>query len=500
MTQAALTSFSSDAPDRGVVEAEKTERCAPAGAHIGDRVREVLPGDVVWFVHRRMHSHVTATDLTVPTDDDGYIKRPKTVRVRLLDGYAPGYSVRVSRESMNRLAQQGDVRVTHTVVERPEARWGNPTGTRHPNADVNRCTPVSLAPRATTDVQQVQREWQHDEINGLLEHPIADHRLGRRQFLRAAWTARRPDGRPTALAVLTRPNAPSLGGGETVELARYVSHPDATESHVGTNNTATWLIAKVARWAALEGFERLLSYSGVADNDGGIYGALPFEFDTWSDANPSDWNSRSGRTAAVSVRSQKKRWVWNLHDTPTYHPRRAAAREDGRGGLSAFATRPAVDARPPANFALTREERSHYYRDDSGTPVAGRAHDLFREAGPGDDVLATRRRMRAGNDKPPAVFGATVDGTLVAAVAVAGSPLPKAPVREAEIVGYAARDTAYPENTTAWLLSRVREWAALAGYESLHAHDGVLATVDGVNPASVRGRAGLSAEDSATPL
>jgi len=313
-TQATLGGGAVDEHDAGGGVAGAAPTVGPGAA-----VETVYPGDVVWFVHRRMHAHVTASDESVPPPGET-VEQPLQLRVQWLDGYGPGESTTVSAKALARLARRGDLRVTHAGVEDPGERWAGVYLERHPDADVNRRSAVGLAPRALADRHTTRREWSRGLINGLLEHPIGDHRLGRRQFIRAGWTARRPDGRPSALAVLTRPNAPAQADGQTIELARYVSHPDAVQSRVGTNNTATWLLARVARWARLEGFDRLLSYSGVAGNEGSIYQGLPFEHVGWTDADPDQWESRDGRSAAASIDAQKKRWVW-----PFMTPRRRSS-------------------------------------------------------------------------------------------------------------------------------------------------------------------------------
>jgi len=464
-----------DAEQAGGGETDRGGGVPTAAAGPGELVEHVHPGDIAWFVHRRMHAHVTAPDGSVPAVDERTTPL-KQLRVEWLDGYGPGASTTVSVAALDWLARRGDLRVVHAGVEDPGERWAGAYLERHPAADVNRCSTAPLAPRVLADSHTVRREWSRSFINGLLEHPLGDHLLGRRQFLRAAWTARRPDGRPSAVAVLTRPNAPAQADGRTIELARYVSHPDAELSRVGTNNTATWLLARVARWARLEGFDRLLSYSGVAGNDGGIYQGLPFEHVGRTDADPERWGSREGRTEAASVDAQKKRWVWPLHDTSPPVERRAAARGGERTGLSAFASTPVVEARSPDNFALCREERP----DADGqmqAAISERARRLFETAGPTDalDRLATVRRRRLGDDKPPAVFGVDVDGTLVAALAVAGDPTAAAP---AHVAGYAARETAWPGNTARWLAARAAEWAPLAGYDGLEATADAFETVD----------------------
>jgi len=58
------------------------------------------------------------------------------------------------------------------------------------------------------------------------------------------------------------------------------------------------------------------------------------------------------------------------------------------------------------------------------------------------------------NDKPSAVFGVDVDGTLVAALAVGGDLTAEAPAR---VAVYGARETAWPANTARWPASRALE-------------------------------------------
>jgi len=215
--------------------------------------------------------------------------------------------------------------------------------------------------------------------------------------------------------------------------------------------------------ADLEAYDRLLSYSGVAGNDGGIYQATGFEPDGWTDADPDRWESRDGRSRATSVDARKRRWVWRLGDPSARVTRRAAARDADNAGLSAYTTPPDVAGRRPQRFVLCREERPDA---DPGTPAAlsPRARELFADARcrPAAGVpMATRvRRPRAGGVQPPAVFGADVDGTLVAALAVGGDPTSN---ESAQVAAYAARETAWPDNTVRWLTARARRWPTSRG-------------------------------------
>ncbi|MFT4947883.1 MAG: hypothetical protein ACI9CA_000001 [Natronomonas sp.] len=486
---------------------------APSGdALVGDPLPYVPVGAVVWFTRKAMHGHVTLPDGTVPSSEAEAPETVEDLRVEWLDGYDEAASTVVSVDALDEMAEDGHLRGVAYGVEEPRDRWADPHATRHPPADeqalsgpeaaaVNAGEPVDLRARTTTDAAEVARVWSRDRRAGLLEHPIGNHKLGQAPLPRAMLVARRPDGQPSAAAVLSRPSGRMVEDG-TVELSRYISHPDAEQATGGaqpTNNTATWLISRAARWAALEGFDTLLSYSGNSDNDGTIYSALPFEHDGWSDADGDGWQSHGeGRSRINNARSRRKRWTWELHDGATSQPRRAADRDHGQATLAGFATSDR-DERTTANFGLAREERPKYHRDSGvETPADERAMRLFREHGPDGaaDLLATRTRSRKGDDKPPAIFGAAVDGHLVAAVAVEATPTATdadgtryrthEEQKAARVIAYADAGSTYPQNTATWLLSRAREWADLAGYDGLTVEAGAFPT-DGHAPTTENG-------------
>jgi hypothetical protein len=504
-TQQTLTGGSSEADEGGA---------PPSGSElVGDPLPYVPVGAVVWFTRKQIHGHVTLPDGTVPSSEGNAPETVESLRVEWLDGYDEGGSTVVSVDALDEMAEDGHLRGVAYGVEDPRERWAAPTATRNPPGDqqglgvgpdaaeVNAGAPVDLRPRTTTDAAEVARVWPRDRRAGLLEHPIGNHKLGQAPLPRAMMVAQRPDGQPSAAAVLSRPSGRMVEDG-TVELSRYISHPDAEQSTGGaqpTNNTATWLISRAARWAALEGFDTLLSYSGNSDNDGTIYAALPFEHDGWSDADGDGWQARGGdRSRNHNARGRRKRWTWDLHDDATSQPRRAADRDHGQATLAGFATSD-PEERTTANFVLTREERPKFHRDSGvETPADDRAMRLFREHGPEEaaDRLATRTRSRKGDDKPPAIFGAAVDGHLVAAVAVEATPTATdadgtryrthEEQQAARVIAYADAGTQYPQNTATWLLSRAREWATLAGYDGLTVETGALQT-DGHAPAPDNG-------------
>lgn len=459
-------------------------------------IEHVLPGDIIWFTNKSMHAHVQLPDGTVPDSENDIETLPDRFAVTYLDGYAPTRSEVVARETLDQLAKERTITCVYANIDDPEEMWELAHLTRNPPAErpfsdeqqVNACSPVRLRARPTTDALDVERVWSRDRLNGALEHPLGDHQRGRQTILRAGFFATRPDGKPCAAAVLSRPNSRILADGVTISLSRYISHPTARQSRVGTNNTASWLISRVASWARLEGFERLLSYSGVGDNDGTIYTSLPFRFDGWSRAADDGFQNRSGRSEIDNQRPKRKRWIWDLHDDSPGVTRRAAARDHEQETLSTSGT-PTLEDRCVSNFALTREDHPSYHgsgAETATTPASPRATDLFAEQGaPGALTgLRSATRSRTGTPRPPAVIGADIDGTLIAAVAISGAPLADTPT--ATVEGIATLDTPYPQQTLGWLLSKARDWASLAGYRLFQSPDAAIPPTLGINPDSLR--------------
>lgn len=435
--------------------------------YIGD----VYPKDVIHFHRRGTHAWLSPTD--VPTRVDVYY----------LDGHAPHTArERVHLRDLQSLLDRGLANVTHTDVDNPWERWAIEPMTDPPEPRPT----VRIAKREPTGKLTLARERSRNMVNTFLNDPVIDHKHGDMRFWHGAFSARvsTPDpnesGNPCAVAVLDRPNASRLceyTPTDYTQLARYASHPevrgvaddtgdswvDEEERSVSSlqENTASWLISRALQWAKLEGYEKVISYSGSANmNEGHIYRATDFEHAGFSDSAGDGWTNREGREQWQNSRDERDRWVATLHDTELQMKRRATNRYD-RWEL--------LDERPMAafrggypditpgvtDFELTREEAADYNH--------GRAQEFFEHYGEidGADSLLD---ISSGVD---AIFGATVDGHLTAALALSNGYSSISYTDSIRVVGYAARETKYPTQTAAWLMSRARDWSALEGYDTL---------------------------------
>jgi hypothetical protein len=114
----------------------------------------------------------------------------------------------------------------------------------------------------------------------------------------------RYDGHLVAAIVLERPSSRHLDDGTRIEITRYGIREDRPA------NTASWLIAPARRWAALEGFEEVVTYAGVAGNRGIAYDAAGFECDDITAADGGGWETRSDRDSWQDY--QRRRWRYEL--------------------------------------------------------------------------------------------------------------------------------------------------------------------------------------------
>lgn len=475
----------------------------PTRPTAGSPVAELAPGDVVFFTHQHVHALLRAAG-DYSDDAADAPSRPSRMDIEWLDGYSVGGRTRgIRREDLETLAADGKIRLIAEEVANRHSRWAA-TGARHPD-QYEQDQPVEPKPRVRADQTTVSREFSRDRVNGFLRHPVVDHKHGRVAKAKAMFTARRPDGGLSAVATVNVPNARQACDRHTVEITRYASHPeDATRRNALPNNTGTRMLARICEWAALEGFETVRALAGTDGNNGGIYQGANFEDDGAACSTGS--HDRDGRTnhehARELTRYLRAVDVDGDEGSPGV-PRRVEGRlADGPGstvtaqsGLASF-SRYEGDARP-AEFGFVREDvtDTKFARDDAHAPYSQRAHDLFASEGrPGAvEALASEADGR-GRYKPAAVFGADVDGTLVAALAVTGDP--RAPFYEARVLGYASRETAFPGATARWLLSRARDWAELEGYDVMAVPEDAFAAADGVQPSLPAGVGFETVEDS----
>jgi hypothetical protein len=157
-----------------------------------------------------------------------------------------------------------------------------------------------------------------ERVNGFLKHPDVGYQHDPMTTpFRIALTATHQD-REVAMAVLGRPRGRHNADGRTVELYRFAAHPDRPA------NTGSWLLSRCCAWSRLEGYDRLLTYAGVQnDNEGTMYTAAGFELVDTTVADRSEWHSRDGRTGGGTY--TKRRYQRDLA-THTIEARRPAGR------------------------------------------------------------------------------------------------------------------------------------------------------------------------------
>lgn len=460
---------------------------APTAPTAGSPVSELAPGDVVFFTRQRVHGLLRAAG-DVSEDAADASAYPDRLDIEWLDGYSVGGRTRdIRRGDLETLAADGKIRLVAEGVANRRSRWAI-GGPRRPDEHA-RDRSVQPKPRVRAEATTVTRSFSRDLVNGFLRHPVVDHKHGRVAKAKAMFTARRPDDGIAAVATVNVPNARQACDRHTVEVTRYASHPeDATGRSSLPNNTGTHVLARVCRWAALEGYETVRALAGSDGNDGGIYRGANFEAD--GTACSTGTHDREGRSNHEHV-GELTRYLRTVDvdgdDGCPGVPRRVEARlADGPGeattsqaGLGAF-TGYEGDA-TPAEFGFVREDvtDTKFARDGEYAPYSRRARSLFEESGrPGAVQTLASESAGRGRYSPAAVFGADVGGTLVAALAVTGNP--RLPVSEGEVIEYATRETAFPGATARWLLSRARDWAALEGYDVLRVPRGVFGDVAGV--------------------
>jgi hypothetical protein len=129
---------------------------------------------------------------------------------------------------------------------------------------------------------QLSREKSRTQINRFLErvHP-RDGVAGWKSCFGA-----RHKGYLVACVVLGRPSARHADDGTRIEITRVGIRNDRPD------NAVSWLIARARRWAALEGYDEVITYAGVAGNEGTAYQAAGFDCIDTSMADGSGWLSQ----------------------------------------------------------------------------------------------------------------------------------------------------------------------------------------------------------------
>ena len=170
-------------------------------------------------------------------------------------------------------------------------------------------------PSALEFQQESGRGSRSEVINPFLEgasDSLVHHDLGGVVGWKAAFTARYPKTDDIISAiVLSRPKARMLDDGSALEITRLANHPTRPP------NTSSWMLAKARNWARHKGYDRIITYSGVADNAGVCYRAAGFELDDVSQAEGDGWK-RQGDDRKVYQGGgswERARWVDHLQES-----------------------------------------------------------------------------------------------------------------------------------------------------------------------------------------
>ena len=161
-------------------------------------------------------------------------------------------------------------------------------------------TPSSL------DDLELTRERSKKTVNRFLER---NHPRGGVNLWYACFGARY-QSHLVACIVLERPSSRELDDGKIAEITRFGIRDDRPA------NAGSWLIAKARNWLELEGFERLITYAGVAGNYGTTYEAAGFDIDDVSMADGSGWTNRDGRDEWEDY--ERRRWSYDLEGAVRY--------------------------------------------------------------------------------------------------------------------------------------------------------------------------------------
>jgi len=166
-------------------------------------------------------------------------------------------------------------------------------------SDYNESLTSPPSPASLKDLE-LTRERGRKEVNNFLErnHPQGDV---------PGWLAcfgARYQGHLVGCVVVGRPVARNLDNGDVIEIRRIGIREDRPA------NMASWLVARSRKWAALEGYERMITYAGVAGNYGTVYEAAGFTCDQTTSADGSGWTNRKERDNWEDY--ERRRWSYEL--------------------------------------------------------------------------------------------------------------------------------------------------------------------------------------------
>jgi hypothetical protein len=156
-------------------------------------------------------------------------------------------------------------------------------------------------PASVNDLE-LSREKSRKQVNRFLER---HHPRGRVQYWYACFGARYR-GHLVACIVLERPSSRMADDGTRAEITRYGIREDRPA------NTGSWLIPRARQWAALEGYDELITYAGVAGNYGTTYEASGFECVDVTMADGAGWK-RHGDDRDSWSDYERRKWVCKLN-------------------------------------------------------------------------------------------------------------------------------------------------------------------------------------------
>lgn len=299
---------------------------------------------------------------------------------------------------------------------------------------------------STTEPLSFHRIRTRREVNQFLEHPLVGHQRGGVVGWKACFGARYR-GDLVAIAILSRPSARHADDGATVELSRFASHP------LRPPNTGSWVLAKARDWAQLEGFESLISYAGVAGNDGILYQALGLDAENSTTiANGQGWGNRADRDSWGDY--ERRKYAQRLRDTPaTYDREQTTERAPAQQvGIQSYSESNSEGPHPIKHLSISRYDNksglNQFFERHSSIPLA------IDTSTPSNVVFTVEHQA-----KPLAVC--IVDGPTHVRLpdeSANGQPAYQS-------IAYAHNTTSLtaPANTGAWLLAKIRKWSCLEG-------------------------------------
>lgn len=453
-----------------------------------DPLTHIQTGDIIQFTRKHISAAVKAPDTHIETlsPSDGPTQ-PANVDLVWIDGYSMTPSRGIPLNALHTLFDNGKITLLLRGVQNgwDALRMADDAQVDSQNP-ADRDTAVQIGPRLRVSDLSFERTYSLNHVNGFLKHPVVDHKHGRVQKAKALFVARRPDGRPAAVLTLNSPNARNAFDRQTVEITRYASHP-ATASATRTNNTATWMLSHVCDWAALEGYDTIRTLAGTDGNDGSIYQAANFTSD--GTANSSGTYNRDGRQNFTHTHTLK-RYIKDIDcdgdNASPGLPRRFDSRmkpsespRDQTTTLSQFHPDNSPSNPPTKEFRYTREDATDTKFTTADTdnqyPVFSTELTTLITDTDSDVDLSTYRHGR-GPHTPAAVFGAAITDSLMTAAIVTGNPRESEPT--AHVEEYISRPTQYPDRSSQWLFTRIRDWAELNTYQSVRIPADTLTTAD----------------------